>query len=290
MYKLVCVDLDGTLLDSHQQVSSVNKEAIRKALNQGIEVAIVSGRPNCFTTRIINQIDPRMGHITFNGAYYRIGDKTNSFPIRFDTVKAIASIAQKYNIRMYFKNKNLGIVTKSDLGFQDYDQYKEQTAPKDRIDYYYNVDAVAYFEEHTMDVLKIFTRDSDFEGIRKVGEEIKKLPGVHFFDYGEYFEVSSDETSKGKAILKVAAQLNIKPEEIVCIGDHFNDASMFEVAGLSIAMKNAPQKVQEMCDALTLSNDCDGVAYALDTYVLKNKKSLAGSESTYDLTAKLFNL
>ena len=56
-YKLICVDLDGTLLDSNQRLSSVNKKAIIKALDAGIEVAIVSGRPNCFTMRIMNQID-----------------------------------------------------------------------------------------------------------------------------------------------------------------------------------------------------------------------------------------
>lgn len=271
MYKLVCVDLDGTLLDSHQRVSSTNKEAIRKALDHGIEVAIVSGRPNCFTTRIMNQIDDRMGHVTFNGAYYRIAGKTNSIPIRFDTVKEIAKIARKYNIRIYFKNKNLALVTKSDPGVLDYDKYKDQTAPKDRIDFHYYVDVITYFEENQMDVLKIFAWDNNREALYKAGEEIKKLPGINYFEYEDYFELSSDETSKGKAIVKVAEELGIKPEEVVCIGDNFNDVPMFEIAGLSVAMENAPRKVKEMCDVVTLTNDENGVAHAIYEYVLKEK-------------------
>lgn len=270
MYKLICIDLDGTLLDSHQRVSSTNKKAIRKALDQGLEVAIVSGRPNCFTMRVMNQIDHRMGHVTFNGAYYRIAGKSNYFPIDKDVVKEIAKLARKYNVRVYFKNKNLGLCTKSDSGILDYDNYKEQTAPKDRIDFHYYVDAVTYFEENETDILKIFCWDNNVEGLRKLADEVEKLPHINFFRYDDYFELSSDQTSKGKAILKVSEELGFKPEEVACIGDNFNDVPMFEIAGLSIAMENGPKQVKEMCDVVTLTNDENGVAYAIDNYILKD--------------------
>lgn len=272
MYKLICVDLDGTLLDSHQRVSSTNKEAIIKALNAGIEVAIVSGRPNCFTTRIMNQIDDRMGHVTFNGAYYRIAGKSNRFPIHKETVDQVAKLAKEYNIRVFFKNKNLALCTKSDPGVLDYDKYKEQTAPKDRMDFHYYVDAVTYFAENDPGILKIFCWDNNKERFNKLADEVEKLPHVQCYRYDDYFELCSDETSKGKAILKVSKELNIKAEEVVCIGDNFNDVPMFEVAGLSVAMENAPKQVKEMCDVVTLTNDENGVAYAIENYVLKEKE------------------
>ena len=270
-YKLICIDLDGTLLDSNQRVSSTNKKAIRKALDAGLEVAIVSGRPNCFTMRIMNQIDERMGHITFNGAYYRIAGKTKSFPIDFEVVKKIAALARKHNIRIYFKNKNLALCTKSDPGILDYDKYRDKTAPKDLLDFHYYVDAPTYFEENYMDVLKIYCWDDNQEGLHKLGDEVEKLPNINFFRYSDYFECCNAETDKGKAIEKVCAELKIKKEEIVCIGDNFNDVPMFKVAGLSVAMENGPKAVKEMCDVVTLTNNENGVAYAIENYVLNEK-------------------
>lgn len=269
MYKLICIDLDGTLLDSHQRVSTTNKQAIKKALDLGIEVAIVSGRPNCFTTRIMNQIDERMGHVTFNGAYYRVAGKSNRFPIDKEIIKEIARLGRLYNVRIFFKNKNLGLCTKSDPGILDYDKYKEQTAPKDRIDFHFYVDAPTYFDNNDTEILKVFSWDNNVEGLKKLGAEVSKLPNINFYRYDDYFECSSNQTSKGKAILKVADELGIKVEEIASIGDNFNDVPMFEIAGLSIAMENGPIAVKEMCDVVTLNNDENGVAYAIENYILK---------------------
>lgn len=271
MYKLICVDLDGTLLNSRGYISETNKKAIRDALDHGVEVAIVSGRPNCFTTRIIKQIDMRMGHVTFNGAYYRIAGKQKYFPIAFDTVKKIAAIAKKYDVRIYFKNKNLAIVTKDDPGILDYDNYKEETALKDRLDFHYDVDAATYFETQYMDVLKIFAWDSNRDALSKAAKEISELDHINFYEYADYFELSSNQTSKGKAILSVAEELNIKPEEIMCIGDNYNDVPMFQIGATSVAMKNADEKIKQMCDIVTLSNDDNGVAYAINKYVLGEK-------------------
>ena len=272
MYKLICIDLDGTLLDTRQRVSAKNKDAIRKALDKGIEVAIVSGRPNCFTIRIMNQISGRMGHITFNGAYYRVANKTKQFPIDPDTVKKIAKLAKKYNVRVFFKNKNLSMCTKSDPGILDYDQFKAQTPLKDQMDMLYNIDVDQILEEQDIDILKIFAWDTDLDAVRKMREELLDMEGINLYLYDEYFEMSSDQTSKGKAILNVCKDLGIKPEEVVCIGDNYNDLPMFEIAGLSVAMENAPKEIKAKVDKVTLTNDQSGVAYAIENFVLKENE------------------
>lgn len=269
MYKLICVDLDGTLLDSHSRVSLRNKEAIRKALDSGINVAIVSGRPNCFTIRIMDQISGRMGHITFNGAYYRIANKSKTFPIDPEVVNNIAAMAKAYQVRLYFKNKNLCLCTKSDPGILDYDRFKEQTPIKDRMDMYYNVDVVEYLKTHQMNVLKIFAWDEEWDNCAKIAKILAAEKRINLFVYDDYFELSSAQTSKGKAIVNVCKDLDIPLDEVMCIGDNFNDMPMFEVAGLSVAMANAPQQVREYCDKVTLSNDENGVAYAIEHYALE---------------------
>ncbi len=269
MYKLICIDLDGTLLDSKKRVSVTNKDAIKQALDEGVQVAIVSGRPNCFTIRIMQNIDDRMGHITFNGAYYRIADKSKTFPIADAVVKKVARLAKQENIRVYFKNKNTSLCTKEDPQILDYDMFKHTIPEKDRMDMYYNVDVEEYLQTHSMEVLKIFAWDENMQGKANVIHEVREESDVNLFVYDDYFELCSSSTDKGKAIVEVCKELGFKNNEVVCIGDNLNDMAMFEIAGLSIAMGNASDKIKESCDKVTLSNDENGVAHAIRNYVLE---------------------
>ncbi|OCN05613.1 hypothetical protein A4S06_07840 [Erysipelotrichaceae bacterium MTC7] len=271
MYKLICVDLDGTLLNTRGIITPQNKHAIREALDAGIEVAIVSGRPNCFTIRIMNQISVKMSHITFNGGYYRVAGKTRTFPIPAKAADKIAELAETYNVRTYFKNKNLALCTKTDPGVLDYDLYKEVTPEKDRMDMYYSVDTKRILE-HDAEYLKIIALQDDIDALNKMADEVAKIEGIRMYRYPDYFEVSSIDTSKGLAIKAVCEDLGIDLADVVCIGDNFNDLPMFEVAGLSVAMKNAPDAVKEKVDKVTLSNDESGVAYAIENFVLKEQK------------------
>ncbi|MFV0381208.1 MAG: Cof-type HAD-IIB family hydrolase [Breznakia sp.] len=273
MYKLICIDLDGTLLNSKGLVTTTNKQAIRHALDEGVQVAIVSGRPNCFTIRIMNQISGRMGHITFNGAYYRISNKTRKFPIDRDVVKQVARLAKQFDVRVFFKNKNLSLCTKDNPHIFDYDQNRDITPIKDRMDFKYNLDVEEYLETHDFDTLKIFSYDDNVEQRKALAKEVEKLDYLNFYSYSDTFEASSDKASKGKGIIEVCADLGIEQSEVVCIGDNFNDISMFAIGGLSVAMGNAPEKIKEICDKVTLTNNEDGVAYAIENFVLKGSKS-----------------
>lgn len=269
MYKLICIDLDGTLLNSKGMVTSTNKKAVRRALDEGVHVAIVSGRPNCFTIRIMNQISGRLGHITFNGGYYRISNKTRKFSINQEIIKEIGRLAKEFDVRVFFKNKNLSLCTKDDIHAFDYDQFRDITPPKDRMEFKYNVDIEAYATTHEMEVLKIIVIDDHVEQVKAFEKEVSKLGGLNIYSYPHTFEASSDLASKGNGIREVCADLGIELHEVACIGDNFNDLSMFEVAGLSIAMGNAPEKVKEKCDKVTLTNEEDGVAYAIEEFILK---------------------
>ncbi len=274
MYKLICIDLDGTLLDSHTlenkyMVSEVNKKAILDALDAGIQVAIVSGRPNCFTTRIRSQISDQLGHITFNGAYYRVGNKTQTFPIDTTATKRLANIVKENQMGAYFKNKNLSLYTKADNGILDYDNYKAETPLKDQMDMRYHVDVDAYLQTKEMEVLKIMVLNEEESVFQKVSKEIMAdTSGLRVFQYPDFLEMSSIHTSKGNAVVNVCKELDIDMKDVVCIGDNYNDIPMFKVAGLSVAMGNAVTEIQELCDVVTKTNKEGGVAHAIYEYVL----------------------
>lgn len=263
MIKLLCLDLDGTVLNSEGEISNKNILAIRKAIKNGIKVVIVSGRPNCFASMIANKIDPSVGYITFNGAFYKLGDNEKYFSIPKIATKKIAELAKKYNVRTFFKNRNLSLCTKSDPKTLNYDDFRDETPVNDRMDLYYNVDIVDYLAHHDFEVLKILTWDDEYLDMQ---EEVLNIEGINVFchEHEGYFELCSSETNKGKAIQNLVDNMEIDIEEVMAIGDSFNDISMFEVVGTSIAMGNAPDKIKEITDYVTKSNDENGVAEVIN--------------------------
>ena len=81
-------------------------------------------------------------------------------------------------------------------------------------------------------------------------------------------EITAATANKGHSLLKLAGKLGIMPEQIMVCGDTMNDRTMFEAAGLAVAMGNADEEIKAMADDVTLSNDEDGVAVAIEKWVL----------------------
>lgn len=260
MLKMICIDLDGTLLNSNNEVSDANKKAIIYALNKGIKVMLVSGRPNCFASRIASNIDKRIGIITFNGGYYRIDDQEYYFPIDEKVVRHLAQIAMEDNVRTFIKNRNTSICNKDDPHTLDYDKYRDQTAKEDQMDLYYNVDFNDYLAKHQINALKLLTWDGGYEQMEEIA---KTYPQIKVFSHEHYFEICNAQTDKGMAIEQVCTNEHIALKDVMCIGDGDNDKVMFAIAGISVAMGNASESVKESCDYITDTNDNDGVSKAI---------------------------
>ena len=82
-----------------------------------------------------------------------------------------------------------------------------------------------------------------------------------------YFEFTAKGIDKAKALETVLTKLGVNKEEIVAFGDGHNDISMVRYAGVGIAMGNAVQELKDIADYVTLSNDEDGIAYAIDKFI-----------------------
>lgn len=104
----------------------------------------------------------------------------------------------------------------------------------------------------------------------KIKDEINKLNSVDCFASGDHsLEINYKDVSKGNAIKSLLDKYNIKEEELVCIGDNENDISMIKLAGLGIAMGNAISEVKNIADYITDTNKRDGVAKAIEKFILK---------------------
>lgn len=105
---------------------------------------------------------------------------------------------------------------------------------------------------------------------QEVRSVLERYPDLRAAYTGIYVEVYSKDASKGRAIAELARHLGIRKEEIACIGDGENDLSMFEAAGLKIAMRNAVEELRKQADHVTASNVCDGAAKAVE-WILKRQ-------------------
>lgn len=270
MEKLICLDLDGTLLNENNEVSQANIDAIKAAIKLGNKVVLVTGRPNCFTARVTRMLGFDLGQITFNGGHYEIDGIIKNYPIDENITKKIAHLAKKYDVRTFFKKKNLSLCTKSDPKTLDYDDYKDETPKDAQMDMYYDVDVEAWLENNTGEFLKILTWDG--ENTDAFYEEVSKLDYIKVFKHETYFELCNENTDKGMAVESLANNLNIDLKDVICIGDSYNDLSMFKKAGLSIAMGNADDYIKSQCDHTTLTNNESGVAYAINKWVLNSEE------------------
>ncbi len=263
-YKLVAIDMDGTMLDSNQEVSKKNVEVVKKAIEQGVEVVISTGRSSVALKKYVEQFEFKSPFIVYNGAGLKYLD-TTEYIVRTDLDFDVAKEVSK-------KGNELGTTV---LIWADDMLYVH--GKKDGAKFYVFHSGTDFIEIEDFDELKD-------KGIHKVmysdsPENIRNLYNLFVnegYDSSNYsvsvpqiFEFFNKKASKGDAVLNYAKSLGIKQEEIICIGDGMNDITMIEMAGLGVAMENACEELKAVADFVTKSNDENGVAHVIEKFILK---------------------
>ena len=254
MYKLIAIDLDGTLLNSYGEVSEENVKAIEKAKSQGIEIVLTSGRMSTSVLSIAEEIGANNYIIAGNGAliYDLKKDKIlYNQCIPKEKVLKIIKICEENSI-YYTINTEKYIMAKSlnyGLMYYYYENSKKAENKKTRINIVENVEK--YISENDIgEVTKITISDSSkviFSGITKKLSEIKGINMLEVSNMSRkiikegteetkiqyfYTEITKENVNKWSAIEKLALIVGIEPEEIAAIGDNVNDLDMITNAGL----------------------------------------------------------
>ena len=266
MYKLVAIDMDGTLLKHDKSISKKNKEVIKKARDKNVKVVLATGRPVDGVKRYLEEL--KLLHndeyiLTFNGAIIKeIGsDKIICKDIlKGQDLLYLYEISKKVGVNIHAFSKYGCITPKMN-------EYTELEGEINGIDLYeVNYDTIDPQEE----IIKIMMIDKPEileEGIKKLPKEVyKKYTVLRSAPY--FLEFLSKTCNKGEGIKSLAENLGIKREEIICIGDAGNDLHMIEYAGLGVAMENGFEEIKVKADFVTKSNEEDGVAYVFEKFVL----------------------
>lgn len=270
MYKLMLTDLDETLLDNKGEIPEVNKRAIRKAIEEGFKVAICSGRSYMSLEKFILKLGLNVKGclgICYNGGMIYEAD-TNK-PIRehrlnrecaLEIIKECRSF--KGDIIVYIGNKLI-----TERYTDNVRSYCERSVLTPII--------VESFEEYiNEDVSKILLIGSN-DALIKVSEHFEGLEIYNrlmmFFSSDILLEFNEKNVDKGTALEEIAELLNITTNEIIAVGDTYNDISMVQKAGLGVAVANGKEAIKREADYITQRTNSEGaVAEVLERFVFNS--------------------
>lgn len=263
-YKLIAVDMDGTLLNSQGTITEKTIYSIRQAVENGAIFTISTGRPIQGVERYNRLLDLDAPFITYNGAMIVKGKSKEvlySQGLEAEDARSILYWAKRFTPTvMVWSNNNLYV-----------SEFNERTEKYKSLS---GVTPILIEDEEDIiqsGITKILWYD-DAENIAGYQPILADNlgDGINFHTSQPYFlEFVDKRVSKAAAMEKLGQFYNISPQEMIAIGDGLNDLPMIEFAGLGVAMENAHELVKARADFITKSCDDDGVAYAIDKYINK---------------------
>ncbi len=267
MYRLLGLDLDGTLLNEKHEISEKNKEYINLLKEKGTKVILLSGRETGsvkFFSEELSLMEPLVG---FNGGI--ITDYTGKEIFYEECIeekwaRKVVAYGEINNMCIFiFMRSHIFVSDKEDTRFKIFERYTT-----DHVDEVGNISK--YLEDNRLwaNINKILIADEN-ENLVKYKEKLENILSDNLsmqFSLPFFLEIFSPNISKGNALDKLGRIFNIKREEMVAIGDGENDISMIEYAGLGVAMENALENVKDKADYITLSNKEDGVSHVIKKF------------------------
>ena len=289
--KLIALDMDGTVLTSDKRVTEETIQAIRDAKAAGHLVMICSGRAH---SALIPYLEEQgLSGLPVSGSNGAVScvDGEIIHQVKMDRA-VVAQLfdwldVNQYPFKLYTRIGTFGKagyveLTKSEFELAQDEISKTPLRPgvhrvtiefAEQYEKKYPTAIIGSLDEIATDneIFKIFVYTPRATKKQAFKAFLETLPNITVTSsYDDNIEVMAANGHKGTGLAQIAKYYNIPIENTIAIGDNFNDIQMLEVAGLSIAMENAEEKVKEICDVTTLTNDEDGVAHAIREYILKS--------------------
>ena len=268
-YKLLMLDIDGTLLDGLGNISDEDREAVAEARDSGIQVSLSTGRSIKACLSVIERLSLDGYHASFDGALVsnpQRKEEVYAQPIERESVKQMVEFAHLHGM---------------DLELYSAAQYfaeRETWSTRAHRDFF-------RLEPAIVDFAGIWERERIIKGAL-VATNPREETGVGHFrhHFGEKLHFSQARTpaypgavfnnilapkvSKGRALEALSRHLGISPADVMAVGDGTNDIALLSTAGLSVAMGSARDEVKAVADYVTLDVEHSGLAAAIDKFLL----------------------
>jgi len=269
--RLIAIDIDGTLLDSQFKIPAANISALKRAHDLGVEIVLVTGRRHSFALPIAEMLGFNLSLISSNGAVTRSlqGELFHRDLLPADTARRLIRHMEPFRshavVTFDIETKGALVLERVDKLHQSISRWIEKNAP---------------FIEYRVPLEDCLTTDpvqamycGTIPRMREAENHLKSagLEGKITVLKTEYphrdlcmFDVLNYACSKGHAVERWAAHRQISRDQIMAIGDNYNDREMLEYAGVPVVMGNASEELKQLGWTVTLSNDEGGVAAAVE--------------------------
>ena len=265
-YRMIALDLDGTLTNHDKQVTPLTREALLRAQDEGAVVVLASGRPTYGIMPVADclELETRGGYIlAYNGGQIidcRSGEVMYSKQLPDDILPVLYSYARSHGHAL------LGYVGDEIVTESPFDEYVQEESRINRMAVRRVDNLLASIDRHPTKLLMT----GDPAAMAAAEEELAGLVHgrIDVFRSAPFFvELVPQGIDKAQSLLRLLTRLGLTPQELMAFGDGYNDLSMLKFAGLGIAMANAAPEVRAEADWVTLSNEHDGVAHALERWL-----------------------
>lgn len=270
--KLIAFDLDGTVLDSLKRLSGRNRAALKACAEKGIVLAPATGRAAAGISPAIRDIPGVRYGITTNGGTItdlKTGEILDRQTISGEKALRLMKVISRYHA-MYDPYINGRGITQPEF-YDHMDEFGLTPVIQEMVratrDVVLNIQD--YVKQTGAEVEKINIYLADLKDREPLQRELEQEEGLSITSslYNN-LEVNDAKATKGQALKRLADYLNIPMEAVMAFGDGGNDLSMIQAAGTGVAMANGLETVKAAADYITLDNDQDGVADAIEKLIL----------------------
>ncbi len=260
---LVISDVDGTLINQDKILTARTKAAIKQLQQANILFTVTSARPPFGMKMIVDTLELQYPFGAFNGGLLLKPnfDVIDCAPLSPKIIPEIIDIIESYGLDVWLCSNRHWYLKDPHGVHVDHHAKTLQFEPT----------VISSYQDIQDGIVKIVGVGQDVEAVAQCETAAQKqfdsrLSATRSQSY--YLDITQPNANKGTVVTKLADYLSIPTAEIVTIGDNYNDISMFGRSGISIAMGNASQKVQQQATYVTTSNAEEGFANAIEGFVL----------------------
>ena len=264
-YRMIALDLDGTLTNSKKEVTPHTRQRLLEAMDQGSVVVLASGRPTYGIERVAEclEMGTRGGYVlSYNGGKivdWRTKEELYAKHLPADVLPMLHGYARQHGHAL------LGYAGSDILTEMPYDRYVKEESRINNMNIRHVDNLLASLPSQptkllmTGDPAKMIVAEEELS--RLVGNRMDVFRSAPFF-----IELVPQGIDKAQSLLRLLGKLNLSQQDLMAFGDGYNDLSMLKLAAMGVAMENAAPEVRAEADWVTLSNENDGVAHALEQW------------------------
>lgn len=268
--QLIAFDLDGTLLNSRGQILTSSKKVIKKAIDQGIKVVLVTGRHHTATYPYHHELDLDTPIVACNGTYL-YDTKTNTMPIgnplSVEQAEQVICLAEEYQLDLLMYSRYAMNYIRLNDHMKNFSTWVAGCPDEVKPNLRQCSDFRQLLKDEQEVIWKFVISHPNKDYMQKA---IDQLPISDFsceWSWVDRVDVARQGNSKGSRLLELLKNWNIDPQNVIAFGDNQNDISMLSAVGMGVAMGNAELEVKAKTKFSTKSNDNDGIAEFLNHYL-----------------------